>query len=1604
MARARVYLVGIVALAMIFLVAIRPDAYPAERELVLAAAPVPASFPRVLTSCPAVEAREEYEKGDCLQAVRVALLAGEIDLATALEELRACAIAREDLRPIGERRLAADGERLLGRLAFGDTPTPAEARSLTELGETFDVKRVPPPAAVRRLAAAGISSDGFADGRGPEILLALRTDSALREDFRTVFGDVRADDLDGLLASEIPDGTAAVTIGATTIIPNRPAVYATAEGVLALESPPDEEEPGGAVTVSTLAYQTRLLADLVAVESARQRYLESASRLYQHAGSVRVFLSSVRTFRGESEPHAELRATAERDRAILAARLANLDRRMGADPLLYRMAGESVGIATEINERCRSVAESRRRWIRTGAGMVTGLVGAAGLVVATGATGTLVGGVTIAAALEASVGAYLIAASERIGVPATTEDAPRPAEELQTPESPADREDRFDPVFDGGDDGDGGLEAELTYDDFGEPRELGLVVGEEGDEVDRAPDGESTESTPRENSVPPILPDAIPEALRELPPLLDDAQIRALRELTLPEIQERLDDFLAGPDSSNWANLAREEEVAPWSSERMLDEAEAALELWEHRRELATTFGAFFIQAETENLPGAKRPEALTRAMGRYLGDRGLYADSRDVDDLRQRVASRLVTHCRAGAAIGDLALVACADETALSVLLVAALRDAGVDVPAGSVLGVQVFGPRFEAVLYSRERNRVFSLTRGGEMEGVVAPIYHPATFYYTYLLAHDVIPEIDLDQHLLVALPDRPMPVAMAEVEACTEQEDRPGFISRAVGWLASLVGVRRIEVNECDPDAIEQARTARHGGGGNIDLSIPSPLRNPLQGGSGQSGGGGGQGGAGGGGGNPLDRNEPGDPMSSGGSGSGEGSGGGGENGSGAAGGQGGEGTEAGGSGAGGEGESGAGGGGSSGETPGDAPGNAAATADETGGEGAGGGSSGAPGGGSGDGEGGYAIAGAAIPDGPNLTRIGRETVRAAERYSEAPALGVMPWRLRDDEGMLTGSTTRVLWADNARALERFGEDDLFITLAPAEVEAQRRMLEADAFPILGSDMTCETAPLPPLRVFRRAAPGDPGYRYVFCDHDESMVIFRTRDDADSYSRLSAPDRPLFLARLASERLARFERSPEIARLREFLADPNVVRSWSQDETRKTVAAAADLVVFQNALESALVQSMNELGPSEVRSYYYEMHRQVIQAPFFLDIAEDAYLLNKRLASDPLQSLAWANVQETSPRRGFFDLYFTIGSFMEWPDRWATLKERYGSGEGASPAATDAGAPSLDFLQILSDPTRVRVDWTAERTGTPSIRDRQTQDGVERTHEEARTVTTATERDRETEIEHLRAGTDGLGRSGEGESGGPESGRRPLQMVRIRVVPDIGEPENVLEHPEENRTPPGGTRGRERRNTEESASRQEPILWVSPTTFVEAVLSNWDSRDLHPETAGRVPPVLRFNERLRQVYLRELRPAGIYDNRLRAAMEIFTRADWLRYQEVRDAMGGPLASVKAFDMGRFSGAYSGNAPINDQDQIRIPNFFRQEGVVIPGDLFNPVREHYTRSVLGIFDLESLAGIPPAWRLSAVPLSGTESSAASRAELLRSLETIGRQASEDN
>src|SRR5690606_20411007 len=127
------------------------------------AIPVAADLPLALGGCPTVGARKTYERTDCLQATRVALLEGQITLTEALRRLESCAASREDLRPMVADRAEARADAYRARVAFGELLTAAEVEEYTGLVAQLDRSmELPSPEAVERLRAAGLTPAGIA--------------------------------------------------------------------------------------------------------------------------------------------------------------------------------------------------------------------------------------------------------------------------------------------------------------------------------------------------------------------------------------------------------------------------------------------------------------------------------------------------------------------------------------------------------------------------------------------------------------------------------------------------------------------------------------------------------------------------------------------------------------------------------------------------------------------------------------------------------------------------------------------------------------------------------------------------------------------------------------------------------------------------------------------------------------------------------------------------------------------------------------------------------------------------------------------------------------------------------------------------------------------------------------------------------------------------------------------------------------------------------------------------------------------------------------------------------------------------------------------------
>jgi hypothetical protein len=1547
------------------------------------------------TQCVAPWMRRALERESCSHWIRLELLEGTVGLDEAVRRLESCSDRPPETEVWFARQAALSAERVAAASAF-------------ETGI----------AAAARLRRAGMGPTGFLPDDYTSALAELRASARLRSDFREVFGSLTADDLERLLGASDPTTGAAVVVGNGVVL---------REGGMAAPGP-GTEAASPLVVLSIADYTDRVVDGFQELEVARLRYLASAGERVRHTGSMGSVISSFRSGEADERPSGSVRRAAA-DRQEMLQRFADLERGLGLDPALLALGRVAVGSTLELSHACQAAAAQRHTRVRAGAGLAAGLAGGAVMVMAAGAAGTVGGGVVIAAALHAVGGGYVAFRSERRAV-AERDPARRRIPDPTAEEEPFRRPDAPEGQS-GGAEGQGQGERR-EWDGAGDRDEAG--AGEGTGEEFEADDPHSEPK--RRNTIPARLPPPLPDGAVELPPMLDSAAFRALERISLSEARERIDEFL-GLGSTREPEAQRQAELLRASGEsELIEEAREALGLWVESRELSPGFGGFFLRVEVEDVPRGRRAGVLQRASDRYARDRAALRGSVDLEDLRERVAQRLVIHCRGGDARGDLMLQACSDPTALALVIVAAIRDAGLTPPDGAVLGVQARGGAFEPVLFHPDRRDVESLSSGAKVQGVAAPIYHPASFYYSFLVERGVRPAIDAEAHLLIVRAD---PGMEAGIEECAEA--RRG-LARAVDWIRSLLGLgvpsRRGTGCGTLPGggarAGEGETEAEGGPRSGVHATISRPGLPRPTGGGGQGGGSGSRGSGGGGSAGASGGSSGGSGGGDGGDGSGSarsgtraGSSGGatrgvapgggaaqgGEAGGTATGGAGGGGAEGGSAGQGarqdavkerasaaGDG-SGAAGGGSRGR-------DAANSAAEYGGGltegGAGSGAGGAAGTAarSEAGEAGDPVAPLGAGDGSgsgerlDLGRIARESADQARAARAEGAVRFRPWRLQENFtfGLSSGG---VYFADSDQALARFRPDDRFITLSPSRTEEQRRMFEADSFPVFAADTDCSTPGLPPRRVFRRATGVGGAFRYEFCGRMESMVVFRARDDAARYARLAPADRPLYLTRLASERIDGFERSAEVATLHAFLRDPDVIRSLEPEEIDSLTAAAGELLWLQETLEGALFLSMHELEGSALRGHYYELHRQVAQSPFILEFVAAVHRFHQRLASDPLRSLAWANALPPEHRQRFFRLYFTLGGPIHWPKRWEALHRRYGQGPHLAPLRASADdEPSLDFLQVTGDPTRVRVDWSEERPpNRASIHDRISRRGIEHTPDQMPEPTEEELRERQESNERRRGGTRGLGRTGQEDGLGPERGRRPLQMIHVRMEPETGEG-NRPRLPENNPTRPGGTSGK-REIQEESASRQEPVLWLSPRTFVDAILSAWDRPRGKAAEADRVPPVVRFSPRLRQYLLQEPDEDNLYETRLVHAVVILGAGGWSGYREVRDAMGGEWSGVRAFDTGRFAAEFARNAPVVDQDQVRGHSFFTRESIDIPADLFVRVRHSFSRYGTGSFDLQPVpAREPDGLRPSEPDLSDPTSG---RSDLMRALRLIAQQ-----
>jgi hypothetical protein len=781
-------------------------------------------------TCVPVAVRREMERESCLDRTYRELLDGWLDPEQAMERLRDCAASDPGIAEAARVSALLRLESYRARLALGYVPGMAEAERMARLAEASGVSLAPGArASAARLRSAGLGPFGF-EGEASHLARRLRASAPLRRDIAEVFGAETARIVESLVERPEREGATptALRLGLDVLVPTG---YAGDDGDTDVE------------IVRVDGYDGELIDLLVLLEEMREAYLSRAGAEYRRIGSIASFLDSPLA-RAPGAAGVGAVGGADRgaaaERALLAELPGEIARRLGPDPTLVYLMEHRVRTALSLSDACRSGAVRRAGRVRAGAGVVAGLVGGAVAVVAAGATGTLAGGVVIAGALQAAGGAYLAHRSELASDPPPADRPTRRPPALPEPES--ERIDwlaRAERYVRGA---DGALGEERL-----EPMASGAWgegEGEEG-EGDEISEAREPTATTLAAAIPAELP-PVPEEAAALPPMLEALLTSEAPRLTLAEAQARIDEFLAldaRRDEARDAVALRDAE-----RDRLVEEATAALELWVGQRTLASDFGEFFLRAEALDVAERSRAGVLARASARWTGDRASYRAARDLTRLREAVAERLVLHCRGEPVRGDLVAQACTDPTALALVTVAAIVEADAEIPAGTILGVQAAGNDFHPVLFDEARREVVSLLDGSIRPGVRAPLYHPAAFYYGFLIESGVRPDPAVEPHLLIAAAD---PGVEPDTTECVAR--RPGLVRRVADWIGSIFGRAPDGRRECGAGdgipARDGATDRRAGGGSGVQVTITRPGIPVPAGGSGPPGGGGGGGGGGG-----------------------------------------------------------------------------------------------------------------------------------------------------------------------------------------------------------------------------------------------------------------------------------------------------------------------------------------------------------------------------------------------------------------------------------------------------------------------------------------------------------------------------------------------------------------------------------------------------------------------------------------------------------------------------------------------------------------------------------------------------------------------------------
>lgn len=190
---------------------------------------------------------------------------------------------------------------------------------------------------------------------------------------------------------------------------------------------------------------------------------------------------------------------------------------------------------------------------------------------------------------------------------------------------------------------------------------------------------------------------------------------------------------------------AKPPDVLLKTREELIAEAKTALQTWLTTGTSPPVTADFLMQADNLERPRSEAQFAINSSAGNFkeiLGgiQNSLSSHPGDFDGARLTLAPTLSPYCAGYGRISDLFEDHCGNCEAETKLVLAAMMESKAPLPAGTVLGVQVFNGHIQPVLYNAAERSAQSLVSGDVFEQPpLGAVYSPALFFYQFLRQND-------------------------------------------------------------------------------------------------------------------------------------------------------------------------------------------------------------------------------------------------------------------------------------------------------------------------------------------------------------------------------------------------------------------------------------------------------------------------------------------------------------------------------------------------------------------------------------------------------------------------------------------------------------------------------------------------------------------------------------------------------------------------------------------------------------------------------------------------------------------------------------------------